>query len=174
VGTIGPKSGQRLKGPIDGFDTPTLLGVWQTPPYLHDGSAATLADVFTRVGAEAHAGRPLAATEVEDLTAYLLQIDGLPDVGQPPMAGAGGMGGSGGVGGDAGLGGVAGIEGMAGSGGLAGGPDTPPPAAITEDDSGSGCSISSNGRAGTPLNGLGALLALAVLRIRHRLRVRPR
>jgi hypothetical protein len=173
VGTIGPKSGQRLKGPIDGFDTPTLLGVWQTPPYLHDGSAATLADVFTRVGAEAHAGRPLSATEVEDLTAYLLQIDGLPDVGQPPMAGAGGMGGSGGVGGDAGLGGVAGIEGMAGSGGVAGGPETPPPAPIT-DDSDSGCSISSNGSAGTPLNGLGALLALTVLRIRHRLRVRRR
>jgi hypothetical protein len=178
VGTIGPKSGQRLKGPIDGFDTPTLLGVWQTPPYLHDGSAATLADVFTRVGAEAHAGRALSATEVEDLTAYLLQIDGLPDVGQPPMGGAGGMGGSGvggsgGVGGDAGVAGVAGIDGIAGSGGVAGGPETPPPAPIT-DDSDSGCSISAGGGEGTALNALGALLALAMLRIRQRARVRRR
>ena len=42
VGTIKAASGQRLGGPIDGFDTPGLLGVWASPPFLHDGSAATL------------------------------------------------------------------------------------------------------------------------------------
>ncbi len=42
VGTIKVASGQRLGAPIDGFDTPGLLGVWASPPYLHDGSAATL------------------------------------------------------------------------------------------------------------------------------------
>ena len=42
VGTIHAGSGSRLGGPLDGFDTPSLLGVWGTAPYLHDGSAATL------------------------------------------------------------------------------------------------------------------------------------
>jgi YVTN family beta-propeller protein len=28
------------------FDTPSLTGIWATPPYLHDGSAATLMDVL--------------------------------------------------------------------------------------------------------------------------------
>jgi hypothetical protein len=46
VGTIKPTSGTRLgggPGSLVGIDTPTLKGLWQTAPYLHDGSAATLA-----------------------------------------------------------------------------------------------------------------------------------
>ena len=43
VGTVSEGSGGRLGGLLDGFDTPTLLGVWQTAPYLHDGSAPSLA-----------------------------------------------------------------------------------------------------------------------------------
>src|SRR6185295_6139849 len=46
VGTIKPSSGKRLGGPLTGIDTPTLKGVWETAPYLHDGSASTLADIF--------------------------------------------------------------------------------------------------------------------------------
>jgi YVTN family beta-propeller protein len=42
VGTIDMASGQRLGLPLDGFDTPGLLGVWASPPYLHDGEAQTL------------------------------------------------------------------------------------------------------------------------------------
>ena len=42
AGTFGPGSGQRLGGTLDGFDTPTLVGAWQTGPWLHDGSAKTL------------------------------------------------------------------------------------------------------------------------------------
>ncbi|MFO0687249.1 MAG: NPCBM/NEW2 domain-containing protein [Myxococcota bacterium] len=42
VGTIDAASGQRLGAPLDGFDTPGLLGVWASPPHLHDGSATTL------------------------------------------------------------------------------------------------------------------------------------
>jgi hypothetical protein len=38
VGTISPSSGE-----LDGFDTPTLLGLHLTAPYLHDGSAPDLA-----------------------------------------------------------------------------------------------------------------------------------
>ncbi|WP_335870993.1 beta-propeller fold lactonase family protein [Bacillus sp. 2205SS5-2] len=42
----------RAKGanPRDGqsFDTPTLVGVWATPPYLHDGSAETIEESIQR------------------------------------------------------------------------------------------------------------------------------
>ncbi len=47
VGTLRATSGQRLGTTLAGIDTPTLLGVWANAPYLHDGSANTLADVFT-------------------------------------------------------------------------------------------------------------------------------
>jgi len=46
VGTLMPSSGQRLGGPLDGLDTPTLLGVSHTGPWLHDGSAATLEEAL--------------------------------------------------------------------------------------------------------------------------------
>lgn len=46
VGTLRASSGQRLGGALTGIDTPTLRGVWASAPYLHDGSAATLEDVF--------------------------------------------------------------------------------------------------------------------------------
>lgn len=36
----------RLGSALSGIDTPTLLGVWATAPYLHDGAAATLDEVF--------------------------------------------------------------------------------------------------------------------------------
>jgi hypothetical protein len=52
VGTIRTSSGQRLGGQLTGLDTPTLLGVWETRPYFHDGSAQTLKDVFTVAGGE--------------------------------------------------------------------------------------------------------------------------
>lgn len=32
---------------VDRFDTPTLLEVWRTAPYLHDGSASTLEELFS-------------------------------------------------------------------------------------------------------------------------------
>lgn len=50
VGTLRTSSGQRLGEPLDGVDTPTLLGIWETAPYFHDGSAVTLADAFTIAG----------------------------------------------------------------------------------------------------------------------------
>lgn len=52
VGTLTPASGQRLRGPLTGLDTPDLRGVWDTPPYLHDGSAATLREVLVTRNAE--------------------------------------------------------------------------------------------------------------------------
>ncbi|MGF1453674.1 MAG: PKD domain-containing protein [Opitutales bacterium] len=51
VGTIRSTSGQRLdSGPLPGVDTPTLLGVWNTAPYLHDGAARSLSEVFRQAG----------------------------------------------------------------------------------------------------------------------------
>ena len=52
VGTLKQSSGMRGGEPLLGIDTPTLNGVWETPPYLHDGSAATLRDVLTTANAD--------------------------------------------------------------------------------------------------------------------------
>jgi YVTN family beta-propeller protein len=70
VGTIHPASGQRLNGTLDGFDTPTLVGVWGTAPYLHDGSAPTLAAAIA-----AHAGDPTTPTERAEIAAFLTELD---------------------------------------------------------------------------------------------------
>ena len=61
VGTIAEASGGRLGGELDGFDTPTLLGVFATGPYLHDGSAATVEDAIA--GHTAVAGIDALGTE---------------------------------------------------------------------------------------------------------------
>jgi hypothetical protein len=50
VGTLRDSSGGRLGATLTGIDTPTLLGVWDTAPYFHDGSAETLEDVFRVAG----------------------------------------------------------------------------------------------------------------------------
>lgn len=50
VGSLRASSGQRLGAALNGIDTPTLRGLWATAPYLHDGSAASLADVFRMTG----------------------------------------------------------------------------------------------------------------------------
>ncbi len=79
VGTLQKTSGQRLRGVLDGLDTPTLKGVWATAPYLHDGSAPNLADVIHRAQADPaqrHGRvRDLTPSEVADLVAYLEQLD---------------------------------------------------------------------------------------------------
>lgn len=59
VGSLREYSGQRLGGALDKIRTPSLLAVFESAPYLHDGSAATLEDIFSTIGgkvyqAEAH------------------------------------------------------------------------------------------------------------------------
>ncbi|WP_083925226.1 Ig-like domain-containing protein [Flexithrix dorotheae] len=72
VGTITSTSGDRLGQPLLALDVPTLRDIWQTAPYLHDGSAATLEAVFNN-----HAGaESLNAGELNQLVAYLNQIGG--------------------------------------------------------------------------------------------------
>ena len=76
VGTLTAASGQRLGGTLDGIDTPTLRGVWATAPYLHDGSAATLEDVFSSAAPDsAHDTSGLSADDRSDLLQYLLELE---------------------------------------------------------------------------------------------------
>jgi PKD repeat protein len=76
VGTLGPGSGNRLGGPLPGLDTPTLHGLWNDPPYLHDGSAATIRDVLTIANPGDRHGvtRHLSEGEIDQLVAYLLGL----------------------------------------------------------------------------------------------------
>jgi YVTN family beta-propeller protein len=62
--------------PGEAFDTPTLLEIWRTAPYLHDGSAATLREVIVdRNPANRHGHTSkLKPTEIDDLVAYLLSL----------------------------------------------------------------------------------------------------
>ena len=70
VGTLTAASGQRAGGALTALDTPTLKGLWETGPYLHDGSEATVAGAIA-----AHSGVSLTSAQLSDLEAYLLQID---------------------------------------------------------------------------------------------------
>ncbi len=70
IGTIKPASGTRLSAPLTGLDVPTLRGLWNSPPYLHDGSAPTLAAAVT-----AHQGLSITPSELTSLVAYLQQVD---------------------------------------------------------------------------------------------------
>ena len=58
--------------PSDRFYTPSLIELWRTAPYLHDGSAASLRDVVVGHGIK-NAPRKvdLTATDVDDLVTYL-------------------------------------------------------------------------------------------------------
>lgn len=79
VGTLLPTSGQRLGGELSGIDTPTLKGLWQSAPYLHDGRAATLRDVFTITGDSMGVTSKLSEAELDDLVRYLLELDDVPE-----------------------------------------------------------------------------------------------
>ena len=79
VGTIKqPGSGQRLGATLTGIDPPTLRDVWASAPYLHDGSAATVADAV-----RAHTNITLSTSDVNAVSAYLLQI-GNEEASAPP------------------------------------------------------------------------------------------
>ena len=77
VGTLKETSGRRLGQSLEGIDTPTLKGIWETAPYLHDGSAPTLHDVLTSQNRDDLHGATSALDERElaQLVAYLTQID---------------------------------------------------------------------------------------------------
>jgi cytochrome c peroxidase len=71
VGTRGS-----LDRPEDTFYTPTLVEVWRTAPYLHDGSAATLLEVLTTRNTGDRHGRTsqLKPDQINDLLEYVLSL----------------------------------------------------------------------------------------------------
>lgn len=71
VGTRAP-----LDGAADTFDTPTLIELWRTAPYLHDGSLATLRDLLTLANPNDRHGKTshLSADQIRDLCEYLLSL----------------------------------------------------------------------------------------------------
>ncbi len=62
--------------PADKFYTPTLIEVWRTAPYLHDGSAATVRDVVTTCNPHNQHGTTsnLSDQEIDDLCEYVLSL----------------------------------------------------------------------------------------------------
>jgi len=56
------------------FDTPTLIEVWRTSPYLYDGRAATIEEVLTTYnpGDKHGVTSNLADTEIKDLAEFIL------------------------------------------------------------------------------------------------------
>jgi len=71
VGTLG-----RFDRRIDRFYTPTLVELWRTAPYLHDGSAATVRDILTTKNPADWHGKTshLTSEQIDDLIEYLLSL----------------------------------------------------------------------------------------------------
>ena len=62
--------------PSTRYDTPSLVEVGRTAPYLHDGRALTLRDVLTTHNADGRHGdaKALSPAELDDLVEYLLSL----------------------------------------------------------------------------------------------------
>ncbi|MCP4805937.1 MAG: PKD domain-containing protein [Proteobacteria bacterium] len=73
VGTLTDDSGSRLGEELVGIDTPSLLSVFYTAPYLHDGSAESLQERFDADVGGQH-GAPLSAEETDALIGHLLSL----------------------------------------------------------------------------------------------------
>ncbi|MFA7007005.1 MAG: beta-propeller fold lactonase family protein, partial [Verrucomicrobiia bacterium] len=60
----------------DRFDTPSLVELWRTAPYLHDGSVVTLRDLLVFANPDDRHGKTshLTADEILDLCEYLLSL----------------------------------------------------------------------------------------------------
>ncbi|MBI5395910.1 MAG: beta-propeller fold lactonase family protein [Verrucomicrobia bacterium] len=71
VGTRGPADRD-----TDKFDTPSLVELWRTAPYLHDGSVATLRDLLVFSNKDDRHGRTshLGADDIADLCEFLLSL----------------------------------------------------------------------------------------------------
>jgi hypothetical protein len=70
VGTGDDDPGEKM-GPA--YDTPTLLGIYRTAPYLHHGKAATLTAVLTTRNREDRHGKTshLTKSQIADLVEFL-------------------------------------------------------------------------------------------------------
>lgn len=72
---VGTSSARNLKGRSE-FDTPSLIELYRTGPYLHDGRAATLTDVIDKFNPKDEHGKTsgLTAAEKADLAAFLMSL----------------------------------------------------------------------------------------------------
>jgi DNA-binding beta-propeller fold protein YncE len=70
---VGPRAELDL---LKSFDTPSLVELWRTAPYLHSGAAVTVREVLTRFNPEDRHGRTshLSKKELDALEAYLLSL----------------------------------------------------------------------------------------------------
>ncbi len=106
---------------VNGWDTPSLIEVWRTAPYLHLGSAMTIEDAVT-----AHTKMTKSA-ELDKIVAYVKQIgptrkvttpiQPTADGGVDPTGGSSGSSGAGGASGEGGTSGTPDSSGTAGSSG---------------------------------------------------------
>jgi DNA-binding beta-propeller fold protein YncE len=75
-----------------GYDTPTLVEVWRTAPYLHLGHAVKVREIFTTFNPSNQHGKTsqLSQLQLDQLAAYVMQIGPSADVPSPtsPDAGA--------------------------------------------------------------------------------------
>src|SRR4029079_1862933 len=87
VGTGGDDPSEKM-GPK--YDTPTLLGVYRSAPYLHHGKAQTLQEVLTKYNPEDRHGktRQLSTAQIDDLVEFL---KALPFEDPEPLAKAAGL-----------------------------------------------------------------------------------
>lgn len=75
VGTVDPET-DGASQTVSVLDTPTLLEIWRTGPYLYNGKAATIYDVLTTYNKDDRHGKTSHLTEEElrDLEQYVLSI----------------------------------------------------------------------------------------------------
>jgi mono/diheme cytochrome c family protein len=69
---VGTDAKLASRGTTRAYRTTPLRGAWQHPPYFHDGSATTLADVVRHYNG--HLGLQLSAAEIADLEQYLKSL----------------------------------------------------------------------------------------------------
>ena len=67
------------RGPLDrrdDFDTPHLLEVWRTAPYLHDGRSATIVEMLTKDNPDDQHGNTssLSPEEIAALAVFVLSL----------------------------------------------------------------------------------------------------
>jgi len=74
VGTGDPSLEKNSHGRGTSFDTPSLIGLWLTAPYFHDGSAATLEQVLQTETVH----NVLGNIQAKELTALIAFMRGLP------------------------------------------------------------------------------------------------
>ena len=70
---VGSKS---LYGSAERFDTPTLVEVWRSAPYLHNGRYKTVKDVLVegKHGNDPEDDDALSEKEIDDLVEFVLSL----------------------------------------------------------------------------------------------------